>query len=329
MVHKGTLILLPFWHHYSLNKEHLSNAFWHVFCTGDGMKARKYSSTTPFRLTASDAGAWNAWSVHEGRTSLVRNAPKPRPLHLDANGHSIEFDLARSALVVVDMQNDFCHPLGWFGQKGIPVKPARKPISVLQRLLPVWRSIGRPVIWLNWGVRPDRLNLPPVVQFSGKRRPELVGYAETSPIDRGPSLVPGHWGAQVIEELTVESSDITVYKHRLSGFWDNELDSVLRSLQVHTLFYAGVNTDRCVFSTLQDAGFLGYDNILLADACSTSSPAYITKAIHEIVQRLHGFVASSGALLDAVGLKQPQSISTSQAHRSSRSTSPSTTRKGK
>jgi nicotinamidase-related amidase len=250
-------------------------------------------------------------------------------VQLDAGGNQIEFDLARSALVVVDMQNDFCHPLGWFGQKGIPVKPTRKPIPVIQRLLSVWRSVGRPVIWLNWGVRSDRLNLPPVVQFSGKRRPDLVGYAETSPIDRGLSLVPGHWGAQVIEELTVEPSDITVYKHRLSGFWDNELDSILRSLQIHTLFYAGVNTDRCVFSTLQDAGFLGYDNILLSDACGTTSPAYITKAIHEIVQRLHGFVASSDALLDALGHVNPRPTAVKAAHRRSRHINPSTFSKGK
>lgn len=292
------------------------------------MKARKRPTSTPLRSTTTDAGAWEAWRFHEGRTSLVRQTPAPRPLHLDTGEHGIEFDLARSALIVVDMQNDFCHPLGWFGQKGIPVKPVRKPIPVLQRLLPVWRNVGRPVIWLNWGVRPDRLNLPPVVQFSGKRRPELVGYAETSPIDRGLSLVPGHWGAQVIEELAVEPSDITVFKHRLSGFWDNELDSVLRSLQVHTLFYAGVNTDRCVFSTLQDAGFLGYDNILLSDACSTSSPAYITKAIHEIVRRLHGFVASSDALMNSISSFSLQSNATSKTKRSSHPVSPSTNRKG-
>ncbi len=262
--------------------------------------------------------ASNAWSAQDGCTSLVRRAPKPRPVRLDASGQLIEFDLARSALIVVDMQNDFCHPQGWFGQKGISVRPTRKPIPVLQRVLPVWRASGRPVIWLNWGVRPDRLNLPPVVQFTGKRRPDAVGYAEASPIDRGLSLVPGQWGAQVIDELPVDDADVTVYKHRLSGFWDNELDSVLRGLDVRTLFYAGVNTDRCVFSTLQDAGFLGYDNVLLADACSTSSPAYVTRAIHAIVQRLHGFVASSDALMAGLGELSPKRSVRSRTSRATR-----------
>jgi len=55
-----------------------------------------------------------------------------------------------------------------------------------------------------------------------------------------------------------------------------------------------------VFSSLQDAGFLGYDNLLLADACSTPSPAYVTRAIHFIVQQLHGFVVTSAALLAAL-----------------------------
>ncbi len=252
-------------------------------------------------------GASNAWTLQDGRTSLVRNAPRPRPIQMDASGDPIEFDLSRSALIVVDMQNDFCHRMGWFGQKGIDVSPMRKPIPVLKRLLPAWRSAGAPVIWLNWGIRADRLNLPPVVQFKGKRSAEAVGYAEHSPVDHGPSLVPGHWGAQVVDELAVESGDITVFKHRLSGFWDNELDSVLRGMGVTTLFFAGVNTDRCVFSTLQDAGFLGYDSILLADACNTPSPAYVTKAIHLIVRQLHGFVARSPALISAIASSPSQS----------------------
>jgi ureidoacrylate peracid hydrolase len=296
------------------------------------MKTRKNALNASYPPLKFDAGAWNGWGFRDGRTSLVRYAPKPRPVQLDAYGQAIEFDLVRSALIVIDMQNDFCHPLGWFGQKGISVKPTRKPIPVLQRLIPMWRSLGRPVIWLNWGVRPDRLNLPAVVQFCGKRSPEEVGYAETSPIDRGLSLVPGHWGAQVIDELQVDSSDITVYKHRLSGFWDNELDSVLRGLDVRTLLFAGVNTDRCVFSTLQDAGFLGYDSILLADACSTSSPAYITRAIHSIVQRLHGFVASSDALiagLNEMNTKKFAPNHSLQTRRSSRPTVSTSPRKGK
>lgn len=238
----------------------------------------------------------NAWTLRDTQLSLVRTPLAARPLWIEAQPQSLEIDLARSALVVVDMQNDFCHPQGWFGQKGINIKPMRKPIKVLSGLLPAWRAAGAKVVWLNWGVRLDRLNLSPTVQFKGKRTAQGVGYAEVSPEDHGPSLVPGSWGAQVVDELRAAPGDITVFKHRLSGFWDNELDSVLRQGGVQTLLFAGVNTDRCVFSTLQDANFLGYDCVLLKDACGTSSPAYVTRGIHFMVQQLHGFVATAESL---------------------------------
>lgn len=73
-----------------------------------------------------------------------------------------------------------------------------------------------------------------------------------------------------------------------------------------TLLFAGVNTDRCVFSTLQDAGFLGYDCVLLEDACSTPSAAYLTRAIHFIVRQLHGFTARSADLITALAVPSKQ-----------------------
>lgn len=242
----------------------------------------------------------NAWTLDGQGLNLQRSAPRPVPVRLDVQPLPLTIDLSRSVLVVVDMQNDFCHPRGWFGQKGIRVAPMRKPIPVLQGLLPAWRAAGGRVLWLNWGVRPDVANLPPTVLFKGKRTDDGVGYGERSPEDRGRALVPGDWGAQVIDELAVDALDFTVFKHRLSGFADNELDGLLRQQGFTTLLWAGINTDRCVFSSLQDAGFLGYDNLLLADACSTPSPAYVTRAIHFLVQQLHGFVVPSAAVLAAL-----------------------------
>lgn len=244
--------------------------------------------------------AHNAWQLTDAGVNLVRAAPAPKVVQIDAQPQCISLDVVRSVLVVVDMQNDFCHPKGWFGQKGISVKPMRKAIAPIAALLPAWRAAGGTVLWLNWGVRPDRLNLPPLVQFKGQRTADGVGYAQTSPEDRGRSVVAGEWGAQVVDELAVAPEDITVFKHRLSGFWDNELDSVLRLRGATTLLFAGVNTDRCVFSTLQDAGFLGYDCVLLSDACSTPSPAYVSRAIHFLVQQLHGFTALSADLIPAL-----------------------------
>ncbi len=251
--------------------------------------------------------AHNAWTLGAAGLSLVRAPRRPVAVRIDAQPQPVAFDLARSALVVVDMQNDFCHPEGWFAQKGLGTRAARKPIPVIARLLPAWRAAGGTVVWLNWGIRADARNLSPTVHFKGKRSADGVGYAEHSPIDRGPALVRGAWGAQVIEELEVAPADLTVHKHRLSGFWDNEFDSLLRQQDVTTLFFAGINTDRCVFATLQDAAFLGYDCVLLADACGTPSPAYVTRGIHFLVQQLHGFVAGADALVASLPARRARS----------------------
>lgn len=283
------------------------------------MKPSASHSRTKLESTFFGPAPHNAWTLNAEGVSLVRPARSTVAVQFDALPQRIEIDLARSALLVIDMQNDFCHPKGWFGQKGISVKPMRKPIATIAGLLPAWRGAGGAVVWLNWGVRPDRLNLSPTVQFKGKRSADGVGYAEASPDDRGLSVVAGEWGAQVIDELSAAPSDITVFKHRLSGFWDNELDSILRQQGITTLLFAGVNTDRCVFSTLQDAGFLGYDCVLLADACSTPSPAYVSKAIHFIVQQLHGFVATTTALMPALkAISKPRKPSQSRVPTSPR-----------
>ncbi|GGX37262.1 peroxyureidoacrylate/ureidoacrylate amidohydrolase RutB [Pigmentiphaga litoralis] len=258
------------------------------------------SQTTSTSDTTFGPASGNVWTRRGDALSLVRPPHVPRPVQFAADDHPIEIDVAATALIIIDMQNDFCHPEGWFGQKGIDVSPMRQPIPAIAALLDAWRAASGRVVWVNWGIRADRLNLPPTVLFKGKRTADGVGYAETSPLDHGQSVVQGSWGAQVVEELPVVAGDITVHKHRLSGFWDNELDSLLRQQGITTLLYAGVNTDRCVFSTLQDAAFIGYDNILLSDACSTASPDYVTQAIHFIVRQLHGFVATSAALTDAL-----------------------------
>jgi len=246
------------------------------------------------------AGALPSWQRTPQGISLVRHAPPPRPILVHAEPEALTLDLARTALVVIDMQNDFCHREGWFGAKGIDVSPMRAPIPVLQDVLPAWRASGAPIVWVNWGIRPDLANLSPTIRFKGKRSAEDIGYGEPLPARDSRALVEGDWGAAVIDELPMDAGDLVVHKHRLSGFPDSELDSVLRQRGITTLVFAGINTDRCVFSTLQDAGFLGYDCLLLADACGTPSPEYVTRAIHFLVQQLHGFVIGSTALLPAL-----------------------------
>ena len=115
------------------------------------------------------------------------------------------------------------------------------------------------------------------------------GYGDATPDGKGPILERGSWGAAVVDELAIEPGDVLVHKYRFSGFHDNELDSVLRNGAITTLLFTGTNTEVCVLATLMDAGFHGYDCILVEDACSTSSPAATTETVTRLVRDLYGF----------------------------------------
>jgi ureidoacrylate peracid hydrolase len=123
--------------------------------------------------------------------------------------------------------------------------------------------------------------------------------------------VCGSHGAAVIDTLKAEPSDIFVHKTRFDGFIDNEFDSILRNRNITTLAFAGINTDRCVFATLIHASFLGYDCILVEDACAPSSPVQCTEAVTFLVHLLYGFTATTGALIK--GLTECSEVRQAQA----------------
>jgi nicotinamidase-related amidase len=217
-----------------------------------------------------------------------------------ASGETIEIDLGRTAMLVVDMQNDFLHPDGWFPRAGVDTAALRAIVPGLNALNAALRAAGVPVLWVNWGVRSDCANLPETLLHKGRKGGTRPGYAEPSPSGRGDILVQGHWGAATIDDLVVAPPDLVVHKHRYSGFHDNELDSVLRARDVTTLLIAGINTDRCVFSTLTDASFRGYDCVLLADLCATPAAPSVTEVILDLVDLLYGAVATGAALETAL-----------------------------
>ncbi|KAB8312344.1 cysteine hydrolase family protein [Erwinia endophytica] len=243
------------------------------------------------------SSAHNQWRVSAGQVDMVRAPVLPNPVTLTSRGREVTFDLNRTALLVIDMQNDFCHPEGWLGHIGVDVTPARAPIAPLQSLLPGLREAEVPVIWLNWGNRPDRLNLSPALLHVYNADGESVGLGDPLPVSGAPVLEAGSWAADVVEELKPAASDIRVNKYRMSGFQDTELDSILRNLGVTTLLFAGVNIDQCVLCTLQDANFHGYDCLLLEDCSATTSPTFCLDATLYNVQQCFGFVVGSTELL--------------------------------
>jgi nicotinamidase-related amidase len=234
----------------------------------------------------------NRWAVSETHANLVRPPLTARPIAVQADGKSLTLDLARTAILVIDMQNDFCHPHGWLAHIGVDIAPARAPIAPLRRLLPVLRRREVPVIWVNWGNRPDRLNLSPSLLHVYNPTGAGVGLGDPLPDSGAKVLERGSWSAAIVDELQTDPSDIHVAKYRMSGFQDTELDSILRNLGVTTLLFAGVNADQCVLCTLQEANFRGYDCLLLEDCTATTSPDYCMAATIYNTRQCFGFVVS-------------------------------------
>jgi nicotinamidase-related amidase len=243
----------------------------------------------------------NRWHIPADRGPIdLRRAAAPRPAALDASPRDVILDLARTALVVVDLQNDFCAPQGWLASIGVDISVLAEAVALSDKLAAAARAAGVPVIWLNWGNRPDQANLPPGVAHVYDPDGTGAGIGHVLPASGAPVLTKGSWGAALTAPLRAEDGDILIDKYRMSGFWDTELDSVLRNLRVDTLLFAGVNSDQCVYATLIDAACLGYDVVLLTDASATTSPSYCHEATIYNTRQCFGFTATTAEALTAL-----------------------------
>lgn len=238
----------------------------------------------------------NLWHVSEQEADLVRRARLPAIAEIEAEPQRLRIDLTRSAMLVIDMQNDFCAAGGWLEQIGVDITATRRPIALLQGLVTALRNAGVPIFWVNWGNRRDRLNLSPALHHVYKPVGQGVGLGDPLPANGAPVLEKGSWAAAIVDELEPAAADIRVDKYRMSGFWDTPLDSILRNLDVSTLMFGGVNLDQCVLCTLQDANFLGYDCILIEDCAATTSPDYCRAASIYNIKQCFGFVTGAAAI---------------------------------
>jgi ureidoacrylate peracid hydrolase len=250
---------------------------------------------TSLRPLGARAGA--QWRVSRTHADLTRPPRPVRPLALAAQPQTLSIDLGKTAMIVVDMQNDFCTKGGWLDHIGVDFAPARKPIAPLQRLLPKLRGADVPVLWVNWGNRPDKLNLSPCLLHVYNGDGRSVGIGDSLPSNGSPVLQKDSWAAAVVDELEIAPSDVRIDKFRMSGFWDTPLDAILRNLGVSTLLFGGVNADQCVLATLMDANFLGYDTIMVEDCSATTSPAYCWDATLYNVRVCFGFTVHSDEIV--------------------------------
>ncbi len=243
----------------------------------------------------------NTYRVSDTVVDMRRPVREEQPIRLVAQPQDVLLDLSRCALIVIDMVNDFCDAEGWIESMGIDFAASRGLVPPINRAIGALRARGVPVIWVNWGVRPDRANLSPSTQHPFNPNGQGPGLAgELTVAGRTYRVLQkGEWGAEVFRGLDVDEEDIRVDKHRISGFWDTPLDAILKNHGVSTLLFAGVNADHCVLGTLMDANFHGYDTIMLEDCVATTSPDFCLQATLHNVRFCFGFTATSAALSEA------------------------------
>lgn len=232
---------------------------------------------------------------------------------IDARPEPTTIDPSRSALIVVDMQNDFGSEGGMFHRAGIPIDGIKAAVAPTARAIAAARRAGIPVVYLKMQFEPD------LSDAGGIDAPNLVlhrrlGVGDTVPTPDGGEgriLVRDTWGTDIVAELAPQEGDIIVPKHRFSGFFETDLDETLRSLGVTSLVFTGCTTTVCVESTLRDAFFRDYHCLLLEDCTAepigSNLPGTNRDASIRVIEIMFGSVSDSWALEAA--LLQPLSAS--------------------
>lgn len=243
----------------------------------------------------------NSWILNESGVDISRDERPPiRKVTLIAKPQNITINIDRTAIIIVDMQNDFCAANGYLDRCGVDYGQARKLIDPINLLSKKVRDYKIPIVWLSWAIRPDRFTMSPSMPCVHASMDELMIYPNFAQNKGGWGATEGEWGAQIIDELHVDENDIQVKKQRFSGFFNTDLDSILRNMNITTLFFAGVASDICVLTTMQDAMFLGYDVVMLTDCVATNSPSYCVEATEYHVKQLYGFTSVSSFLMASI-----------------------------
>jgi ureidoacrylate peracid hydrolase len=170
----------------------------------------------------------------------------------------VRLDPKTTAVLVVDMLNDFCKP------GGAMVLPGYETLVGPQmQVIAAARKVGAPVVWIVDSHRPNMRH-------------------EREHAKRTPHCFEGTWGAQVIDDLGARPEDVMVTKRRYSGFFNTDLDVTLGDLQIDTVVVMGVVTNICVRSTVHDAFFLGYTVVVPEDCVAATGPREQASSLYDI-----------------------------------------------
>ncbi len=210
-----------------------------------------------------------------------------------------------TALVVIDMQTDFCGKGGYIDLLGYDISITRACIEPISRLLAAMREKKFHVIHTREGHRPDLADLPANKRWRSRRRDGAEGPPQTGIGDPGPCgrvLVRGEPGWDIIPELYPRDGEPIIDKPGKGSFYATDLDMILRLRGVRNVVLTGITTDVCVHTTMRDANDRGYECVILSDCCAATDTGNHAAALKMVTMQngVFGAVSTSTALLEAV-----------------------------